>query len=176
MRNYALILIIIIAIIGAVLAVGKHLPFHGDRSTGIDTASDQRSAGGTMQLPEGHPPLTSSAADGDKMDFSGIEVPDGGTSIASLYADKTDFSGKEILVRGKVVKFNPGVMGKNWIHLRDGTGVEGTNDLTVTTNSVVDVGDVVLVKGALSVDKDFGFGYEYAVILEDADVTVEHTN
>lgn len=64
-------------------------------------------------------------------------------------------------------------MGKNWLHLQDGSGVEGTNDLTVTTTTTVKVGDVVLVNGVVSVDRDFGYGYSYDVIIEDAEVTVE---
>lgn len=64
-------------------------------------------------------------------------------------------------------------MGKNWIHVQDGTGSDGTNDLTVTTNAVAAVGNTVLVKGNLSADKDFGFGYKYEVVIEDAAVTVE---
>ena len=64
-------------------------------------------------------------------------------------------------------------MGKNWIHLRDGSGTpEGKdNDVTVTTNDTVAKGDVVLVKGIVAVDRDFGSGYTYAVVVEDAKVT-----
>jgi hypothetical protein len=64
-------------------------------------------------------------------------------------------------------------MGKNWIHLRDGTGSEGSNDLTVTTDGSAKIGDTVLVRGALVADKDFGHGYKYPVLIEDAQITVE---
>jgi hypothetical protein len=64
-------------------------------------------------------------------------------------------------------------MGKNWIHLQDGSGQQGTNDLTVTTSGTANAGDTVVVAGKLSVDKDFGYGYKYAVIVEDAQVTKE---
>ena len=64
-------------------------------------------------------------------------------------------------------------MGKNWIHLQDGTGDEGTNDLTVTTDVMAKVGDTVTVSGKLTLDKDFGAGYFYDVVMEDAKVTVE---
>jgi hypothetical protein len=64
-------------------------------------------------------------------------------------------------------------MGKNWVHLQDGSGSEGTNDLTVTTDAMVKVGDLVLVNGMVAIDRDFGHGYSYTVILEDAEVTVE---
>jgi hypothetical protein len=64
-------------------------------------------------------------------------------------------------------------MGKNWIHLKDGTGSAGTDDLTVTTDGVARLGDVITVRGQISTDKDFGFGYEYDVIVENADVTLD---
>jgi hypothetical protein len=61
-------------------------------------------------------------------------------------------------------------MGKNWIHLQDGSGnpSQGTHDLMVTSQDVSSVGDIVTVKGTLSKDKDFGEGYKYAVIVENA--------
>ena len=42
---------------------------------------------------------------------------------------------KTVVVRGKVVKYTPEVLGKNWIHLRDGSGsaADNTNDVLVTT-------------------------------------------
>jgi hypothetical protein len=107
------------------------------------------------------------------MDFSGIKKPEGGKTVAELYAKKDSLAGKEVTVRGKVVKFSPNIMGTNWIHLQDGTGGEGTNDLTVTTDAKVAVGDTVLVKGVLAADKDFGYGYKYTVIVENSNVTVE---
>ena len=64
-------------------------------------------------------------------------------------------------------------MGKNWIHLQDGTGAAGTNDLTVTTAGTASVGNTVVVRGNLTTNKDFGFGYKYDVMVEDAAVTVE---
>ena len=64
-------------------------------------------------------------------------------------------------------------MGKNWIHIQDGTGDAGANDLTVTTDVTANSGDTVLISGTLSLDKDFGYGYAYGVIVEDAEVTVE---
>jgi hypothetical protein len=75
-------------------------------------------------------------------------------------------------VHGKVVKFNGGIMGKNWFHLQDGTGTasDGTHDITVTTpeDVVVKVGDTVTVTGTVGIDKDFGAGYVYGAIVENA--------
>lgn len=96
-----------------------------------------------------------------------------GYTVEELFAKKDKLSGKKVTVRGKVAKFSSGIMGKNWIHLQDGSGKQGTNDMTVTTNDTAAVGDVVLVTGNLVTNKDFGAGYKYAVIIEDATVKVE---
>ena len=107
------------------------------------------------------------------MDFSGIKKPKGGKTVAELYAEKGSLSGKEVTVRGKVVKFSPNIMAKNWIHLQDGTGSEGSNDLTITTSSTAKLGDTIVAKGVLVVDKDLGYGYKYDIIIEDAKITIE---
>jgi hypothetical protein len=93
-----------------------------------------------------------------------------GYTVAEIAAKRTELSGKTVSVRGKVVKFSPSIMGKNWVHLRDGTGMQadGSNDLLVTTQEMTKVGDVVLAKGVVQVDTDFGMGYAYKVLVEDA--------
>jgi hypothetical protein len=91
-------------------------------------------------------------------------------TIAEVYGQRTALKEKGVTVRGKVVKFNEGIMGRNWVHLRDGTGTDKTNDLTVTTDAKVAVGDVVVVKGTVRVDRDVGTGNTYPVIVEDARV------
>jgi hypothetical protein len=98
--------------------------------------------------------------------------PDGRT-VAEVWADRTALKGKPVAVRGTVVKFNAGIMGTNWIHLRDGSGsaTAKDNDLTVTTDAAAKVGDVVTASGAVTVDKDFGAGYAYPVILEGAKIS-----
>jgi len=114
------------------------------------------------------------AAPTEEVDLSGIAKADGGKTVAEVFAEKDQLAGQQVVLRGKVVKSNPGIMGKNWLHVRDGSGAEGTNDLTVTTVSAVpNVGDTVLVTGQVSLNKDFGMGYAYSVIVEDADVKVE---
>ncbi|MCE9637738.1 MAG: nucleotide-binding protein [Planctomycetes bacterium] len=95
---------------------------------------------------------------------------DGGQSVEEIVTKSAELAGKDIAVRGRVVKFNAGIMGSNWIHIQDGTGAAGTNDLTVTTDATVAVGDVVVVRGKVTTDKDFGAGYKYAVIVEKAAV------
>lgn len=108
----------------------------------------------------------------EKVSVAKAEGPDGRT-IAELFAQRAALKGKTVAVRGKVVKYNGGILGKNWIHLRDGSGTaEGKdNDLAVTTSDVVAKGDVVLVKGTVALDRDFGSGYTYALLVEDAKVT-----
>ncbi|MCJ7453841.1 MAG: hypothetical protein MUO39_15425 [Steroidobacteraceae bacterium] len=124
-------------------------------------------------MPEGveHP----TAAPAAEIDLDGIAKADGGKTIAEVYGEKDALAGTKVTVRGKVVKSNSGIMGKDWLHVRDGSGEDGTNDLTLTTNSspLPDVGDVVLVTGTVVLDKDFGMGYVYPVMLEEAEVTAE---
>jgi hypothetical protein len=130
------------------------------------------SAAAATALPKGHPPM-STAAGPAAPDLSGITRAPNGQTVAEIHAGKAKLAGKPIAVRGRVVKFNAMIMGKNWLHLRDGSGAEGTNDLTVTTATKVKVGDLVLVTGVLKTDRDFGGGYKYSLIVEDANVTVE---
>ena len=93
-------------------------------------------------------------------------------TVAEVHAQRIALKDKAVTVRGKVVKFNEGIMGRNWVHLRDGTGTAGKdNDLTVTTGDKASVGDVIVVKGKVQIDKDFGAGYAYPVIVEEAKVT-----
>ena len=93
--------------------------------------------------------------------------PDART-IGEISAQRAQLKGKTVVVRGKVVKFYPQIMGRNWVHLRDGTGsaADESNELLVTTNDVTKVGDIVTVRGVVAVDKDFGAGYAYRVLLE----------
>jgi hypothetical protein len=107
------------------------------------------------------------------LDFSGIEKAPDGHTVAEVFANKVSLADTEVLVRGRVTKFAANIMKTNWVHVQDGTGAEGANDLTVTTRAKVAVGDTVLVRGKLSTDKNFGHGYEYSVIIEDAHVSVE---
>lgn len=94
----------------------------------------------------------------------------GGLSIAELWAKRKELAGKEVIVRGKVVKVNNGILGSNWIHLQDGSGSaeDRTNDITVTTGAELKVGDVVTMKGVLAIGKDIGAGYAYDAIIEGA--------
>jgi hypothetical protein len=135
-------------------------------------AAKPATAGG---LPPGHPapaaagtpaPATAPAADVKVAKAAGAN----GRTVAEIVSRRTELKDKPVEVRGQVVKFTPGVMGKNWIHLRDGSGsaADGTNDVTVTTKGEARVGEVVLVKGIVRIDRDLGSGYAYKVLVEDA--------
>ncbi len=108
------------------------------------------------------------------VDTSPIKVPKAtganARTVAEVMAKPAALKDKPVQVRGKVVKFNAGIMGKNWIHLRDGTGsaADGTDDLLVTTAASAKLGDVLTVSGVVHTDKDFGSGYSYKVLIEDA--------
>jgi hypothetical protein len=93
-------------------------------------------------------------------------------TVAEVFAKKDSLNEKPAVIRGKVVKVSTGIMGKNWIHLQDGTGeaTKGTNDLIATSQDNPMVGDIVTVKGTVFKDKDFGAGYKYSVIMEQAKV------
>ena len=91
-----------------------------------------------------------------------------GLTIAKLYSGKSDYAGKKIKMKGQVVKVNNEVMGKNWVHIQDGTKDGDHFDLTITTLEKVELDAVVTFEGTISVNKDFGYGYAYDVIMEDA--------
>jgi hypothetical protein len=116
-----------------------------------------------------HASVASGPADVGPIQVGKANPPDGRT-VAEVFAQRALLDAKPVAVRGKVVKFLPGIMGRNWLHLRDGTGSPAgkDHDLTVTTSQTVTVGDVVLVRGTVRKDLDFGAGYAYAVLVEEA--------
>ena len=93
-------------------------------------------------------------------------------TIADIYKNAKNVDKKQATVKGKVVKVSSGIMQKNWVHIQDGTGdaKKGSNNLVVTTQDLPAVGDTVTVTGTIAKDKDFGMGYKYDVIMEDASV------
>ena len=120
------------------------------------------------QLPPGHPPLAQAPAVQD------VKVPKAvganARTVAEILTNGADLKDKPVLVRGKVVKFNGGIMGRNWIHLRDGSGQasDNTHDLVITTGEAAKLGELLTVKGVVHTDRDFGAGYAFRVMVEDA--------
>jgi len=94
-------------------------------------------------------------------------------TIEEIYSKKEKLSQKTITVRAIVVKFMPQIMEKNWIHIQDGTGSaeSGNNDISVSTLDTAEVGDEVIIKGTLGIDRDFGNDCAFGVLIEDASIT-----
>jgi hypothetical protein len=97
-----------------------------------------------------------------------VEVTEGITTIAEIYTNPEAYEGKILQVRGEVTKYNPSIMERNWIHIQDGSEHEGKFDLTVTSLESFQKGSVVTLEGTLVLNKDFGYGYTYEILLENA--------
>jgi hypothetical protein len=100
----------------------------------------------------------------------GIVLAKGAISLHDLFSGKDKLAGKTVTLTGKVVSFNPEIMGKNWIHLQDGSSFKGLNDVIVTTLAKVAINDVVTIKGMVVLNKDLGSGYKYDILIEDATI------
>jgi hypothetical protein len=166
------------------VAVGDHVivpldsPMEKFHSTALNRDFDLiyfspaiRHAGEAAPAAGMHPPPTAATTQVTEP----IAPAPGGKTIADVWANRKTLAGKSVTVRGKIVKFNGGILGTNWLHIQDGSGSakDGTNDLTVTSDGGANVGDVVTATGTIAIDKDFGAGYAYAVILEKATVVVK---
>ena len=92
-------------------------------------------------------------------------------TVAALNQNKAALAGQTISVKGKVVKVNNGVMGRNFLHLQDGTGDASSNDLVVTSKQTAKIGDEVTISGVVAVNRDFGSGYAYPLLIEEASIT-----
>lgn len=161
--------ILVVVLVAALTACDQRVPV----PTPAPTRSNAPASDGSGEVDLGG--TSHGATPAPKVDLTTpVAKADGetGRTVAEVYAQKAELKGKSVAVRGKVVKFLSGIMGKNWIHLQDGSGKseDGTHDLTVTTSGSAAVGDLIVVRGAVGVDVDFGSGYFYSVILEDAAV------
>jgi hypothetical protein len=176
--------------VGDPVIVGESMPMPNYHSNTLNRdfelvyfAGNVAVAGDEMSLHEhsGTSPHASSETPGEThskpakvdsdVDFSTLKPLEGGKSLAEVFAQKDELEGKEVAIRAKVVKFTPNIMKTNWIHIQDGS--EGNPDLTVTSSTSAGVGDTVVVRGVLEKDKDFGYGYKYDLIIQNAEVTVE---
>lgn len=99
-----------------------------------------------------------------------IDPAEGGITIAELYTNRENYTGKIVRIRGKVTKFNAKIMSRNWIHLQDGTVTTDSFDITATSLEEVKVGDILTLEGMISLDKDFGAGYFYSIIMENSTI------
>ncbi|MDF1612302.1 GW dipeptide domain-containing protein [Stygiobacter electus] len=97
-----------------------------------------------------------------------------GITIAELFANPKNYENKIVKIKGKVVKINSGIMNKNWIHIQDGTNFKDDFDLTITSNQIASIDEIITVTGKIILNKDFGYGYSYKILMEDA--KIENSN
>ncbi len=102
-----------------------------------------------------------------------LDPADGGISIAELLGNRNNYANKIVKLRGKVMKFSSNIMGKNWIHLQDGTDHSDEYDITITSDMEAVQGDIVTIEGKITLDKDFGYGYFYKIIMEEGKIIDE---
>ena len=91
-------------------------------------------------------------------------------TISDLFTKSAELKGKEVTITGKVTKVSEAIMGKNWVHMQDGTGdaAKKTDDLIITTQELPKVGASVKATGIVATDIDLGYGYKYQVLVEKA--------
>jgi hypothetical protein len=97
-----------------------------------------------------------------------LDPPSGGISLAELFKNRKKYDGQTVKVTGRCVKLNTMIMQRNWVHLQDGSLSEEEGDLTVTTTDKVELGTIVSFEGKIALNKDFGAGYKYEIIMEEA--------
>ena len=97
-----------------------------------------------------------------------LDKKEGELTIAELFENKEAYAGKNIKIKGVLIKINKNIMGRNWLHIQDGTSYSGNYDLTVTSQDVATVGETITLEGVVVLNKDFGAGYAYDMIIEEA--------
>jgi len=136
-----------------------------------EQASGQNPHGNAQALPE-----ESAGSAGAVVPFADIKVEkvtgEGAVTIAEAFTNAKKLDGKMVQLRGRVMKVSRAIMGRNWIHLQDGTGdpLHNTHDLVATSDAEPNVGEVIVVTGKLAANKDFGAGYRYAALIEEAKI------
>lgn len=103
--------------------------------------------------------------------FSANAAEAGMKTVAALHQNKASLAGQTIKAQGKVVKVNNNIMGRNFVHVQDGTGDANSNDLLVTSKQTANVGDQVTISGVVTLNRDFGSGYSYPLLIEEASIT-----
>lgn len=104
------------------------------------------------------------------LSLNGALAADTPSSIATLIQNKTSLAGQTIKASGKVVKVNNGIMGRNFVHLQDGSGEAGSNTLIITSKQTAAVGEQVTISGVVVLNRDFGSGYSYPLLIEEASI------
>ncbi|MGD9328734.1 MAG: GW dipeptide domain-containing protein [Cyclobacteriaceae bacterium] len=102
-----------------------------------------------------------------------VEPAEGSIQLTELFSNKEKYKDQTVQVTGKCVKVNKMIMGRNWVHIQDGSG-DGL-DLTITTTENVQLNEVVTFEGVIALNKDFGAGYKYDIILEQGKLKATQT-
>ena len=175
--------------VGDTLQASQGMPMREFESKSLNRTFDVVHFAGVMEnlsapaLPKGQPggvlPAGHPSTDGtveEKAADTKVRELKPGENIAYVYANKDALAGQQISLRGTVVKYNQGILGRNFIHIQDGSGdvADGSNDLTVTSEATTAVGEIVVLTGRIILNKDFGAGYSFPVMMEDAGITTEY--
>jgi hypothetical protein len=164
--------------VGDDVEVSGGVPMVDFRSTTLDRTFDKILLVSAIRVKSQQDSSSASEAGGGDADaeppVSGVERIEGGHTVGEVIAGKASLAGSEVAVRGKVIKMNASIMGRNWVHLSDGTaGPDGEQHVIVTTEDIATVGSTVVVRGTVATDRDFGSGYSYSVLIEDAKITTD---
>ncbi len=159
---------------GGGMGMGSMPNLHADKTAAGDDsfASAVRAEGGAPAMQQ--PAANSGGSLGAIAPFTEIKIEkatgDNAYNVSEIFEKAETLNGKTVRLQGKVVKFSPSIMGRNWIHLQDGTGdpMSNTHDLVVTTSETVENGKTITIEGVLAANKDFGAGYKYVAIVEEA--------
>lgn len=116
---------------------------------------------------KGHPEVAQQKPETELSQIS-VEPAEGGITIDELFTNRESYANKTVRIKGQVTKVNLAIMGTNWIHLQDGTGGEVPHDLVITTDDEIVSGQIVTFEGTITLNKDFGAGYAYEIIMEKA--------
>ena len=153
-------------------------------ATGVSRGNEKEVAGNAAGAPASFDAAVkkegaeaSGGSAGNVVPFSDLKVekaagPDGHV-VGEVFEKSVGLDKKNVAVKGQVVKVSRNIMGKNWLHIQDGTGDpnKNTHDLVVTTMDTAEKGDIVVVEGPAAANKDFGSGYKYDIMIEDAKVS-----
>ena len=169
---------------GGLAAVGQSDPHAMLKKAAPSTAASGASFAEAVKAEAGSTPVqpqmeSSGGSLAAMTTFVDLDIPKAqganAKSVGEVFAEREALDGQTIQVRGKVIKFSPMIMGKNWLHIQDGSGdpLQNSHDLVVTTAQSAATDSIVTIEGKVAADKDFGFGYRYDVLVEDATVTEE---
>ncbi|MCU0364410.1 MAG: hypothetical protein MUE93_01895 [Ignavibacteriaceae bacterium] len=161
--------------IGETVYFSRYMVMEDFRSDNIDKSFDQIlfvEDARKSPTPDEMKKIHSGVQSTEKQEIK-IEPISDGKTVQQIYADKSSLNGELVKVKGKVVKFNKQIMKRNWIHIQDGTGSAEEFDLVLTSDDEVKVGDVIVAEGKVAVDKDFGAGYFFPVIIENVKIDKE---